>query len=158
MQSKNTRNKYYVYCFYNEDWQDIFYIGKGCRDRYTNINQRNSHIKAIFKNHNCSSKILVDNLTEEDAINIESKLKEQYKTSGSPIIDYEGHISNQRKGIEQAKRDGKYKGRTPIKIDETQFRTICESWRAKEITAKQAMINLNLKPDTFYRRVKQLGI
>ena len=149
-------NKYYVYCFYNEDWHDIFYIGKGCGYRYKMNHKRNYHVNAILEKHNCTSKILVDNLTESEAIDKEQKLKKEYKMNGSPIIDYEEFSihNHQRYGIAEAKKQGKYKGRQPIKIDEQQFNEVYKRWNNDEITARQAMQELGLKPDTFYRRVK----
>ncbi len=67
-------------------------------------------------------------------------------------------LQRQREGIEIAKEQGKYKGRTPIKIDEKHFKEVCKRWRAKEITAVQAQKELGLKPNTFYSRVKELGL
>lgn len=58
-------------------------------------------------------------------------------------------------GIEIAKRNGVYKGRVPIKIDEKRFKAVCKRWRAGEITATAAMKELGLKSNTFYRRVKE---
>lgn len=56
------------------------------------------------------------------------------------------------------KADGKYKGRTPIPIDEAKFRAICASWRSGEIMVRIAMKEVGLKPNTFYRRVHNLGL
>lgn len=153
-------DRYYVYCFVNEDWHDIFYIGKGCRNRYKDIETRNQHTKQIWLNHNCKTKILRDGLTEEEAFKVEHELKEWYKMNGSPIIDneYSAFTQMQRAGIEKAKSRGTYKGRQPIKIDEEKFKSVCKRWRVGEITAKQAQKELDLKPDTFYRRVKQFKV
>ena len=48
--------------------------------------------------------------------------------------------------------------RTPLAIDEEKFRAVCTRWRAGEMTAVAAMRLLGLKPNTFYRRVKDLGL
>lgn len=61
--------------------------------------------------------------------------------------------SRQRQGIEIAKSQGKYKGRKPIKVEN--FETVYMQWKSGSITARKAMDMLNLKPNTFYRRVKQ---
>ena len=53
------------------------------------------------------------------------------------------------------KEDGKAKGRKPIEVDQEMFDSILERWKNGEITARQAMAELNLKPNTFYRRVKE---
>ena len=61
----------------------------------------------------------------------------------------------QRNGIEKAKQEGKYKGRKPIFVDESLFEDIVNLWKNGEITARQAMSRLELKPNTFYRRIRE---
>lgn len=61
--------------------------------------------------------------------------------------------SRQRQGIEIAKAQGKYKGRKPISVEN--FPMIYEQWKNGELTARQAMRTLEIKPNTFYRRVKE---
>lgn len=73
-------------------------------------------------------------------------------------LERESILQRQREGIEIAKCEGKYKGRKPLEIDEDLFRLVCKSWREGKITATEAMKKLNLKPNTFYRRVKEYGI
>lgn len=73
-------------------------------------------------------------------------------------LERESILQRQKEGINIAKSEGKYKGRQPIKIDEKAFREVCKEWRLGEITAVEAMRQLNLKPNTFYRRVKEAGI
>lgn len=67
-------------------------------------------------------------------------------------------LQRQREGIAIAKAEGKYKGRQPISVDEEAFKRECSLWRSGQITATEAMKRLNLKPNTFYRRVKELGL
>ena len=59
------------------------------------------------------------------------------------------------KNPDDGSQDGKAKGRKPIEVDEELFDSILERWKSGEITARQAMAELNLKPNTFYRRVKE---
>lgn len=73
-------------------------------------------------------------------------------------LERENILQRQKEGIAIAKAKGKYKGKPQIKIDEKIFKAVCERWRNKEITAVQAMKELNLKPNTFYRRVKRIEI
>lgn len=73
-------------------------------------------------------------------------------------LEREQILQRQREGIEIAKAEGKYKGRKAIETDEQQLQQVCKAWRAGEITAVEAQKRLNLKPNTFYRRVKQLGL
>ena len=64
----------------------------------------------------------------------------------------------QKQGIEKAKMEGKYLGRTRLNIDQDLMRAVCQKWRQGEITAKKAMEIMNLKPNTFYRRVKEWNL
>lgn len=73
-------------------------------------------------------------------------------------LERESLLERQREGIEIAKAAGKYKGRVPVKVDEVMLRAVCKRWRAGEITATAAMQELGLKPNTFYRRVKEYGL
>lgn len=73
-------------------------------------------------------------------------------------LERESILERQREGIEIAKAEGKYKGRKPVEINESKFRAVCARWRAGEITATAAMREVNLKPNTFYRRVKELNL
>lgn len=70
-------------------------------------------------------------------------------------LERESILERQREGIAIAKKEGKYKGRQPIKIDDKLFKKTIEEWRNGKITAVKAMEILNLKPNTFYRRVKE---
>ncbi len=111
---------------------------------------------------------IVSELTDKDVEFI--SLKEQIDTT-TPTgrfmltvfaalaqLERESILERQREGIAIAKQAGKYKGRQPIAIDETRFRQVCQRWRNGETTATAAMKELGLKPNTFYRRVKELGI
>ena len=73
-------------------------------------------------------------------------------------LERENILQRQREGIEIAKAEGKYKGRQPIEVDENAFKEVCKEWRAGNITAVEAMRRVDLKPNTFYRRVKEIGI
>ena len=73
-------------------------------------------------------------------------------------LERESILQRQREGIEIAKAAGKYKGKQKTKIDENKLREVCRKWRAGEITAVKAMEIMNLKPNTFYRRVKELEL
>ena len=61
-------------------------------------------------------------------------------------------LQRQREGIEVAKAKGVYTGRKPVV--HTDFDTVVRKWRAGQITAVEAMKRLNMKPSTFYRKVK----
>lgn len=60
----------------------------------------------------------------------------------------------QREGIDAAKLRNVKFGRPKIEVSDN-FKAIYERWNRKEITAKTAMELLELKPNTFYRRVAE---
>ena len=70
-------------------------------------------------------------------------------------VELEKRAKRQAEGIAVAKANGVYKGRKPIQIDNEQFVVIYTRWKSNEITARQAMAELNIKSNTFYRRVKE---
>ena len=73
-------------------------------------------------------------------------------------LERESILERQREGIEIAKAEGKYKGRKPVAVNEAKFRAVCARWRTGEITATAAMQEVGLKPNTFYRRVKEMRL
>lgn len=73
-------------------------------------------------------------------------------------LERETILQRQREGIAIAKLEGKYKGRQKQPIDMERFKAVCTRWRAGEITAVNAMALMQLKANTFYRRVKEFGL
>lgn len=60
----------------------------------------------------------------------------------------------QKEGIEIAIQKGIPFGRKKIEINET-FISVYEEWKQHKITAVEAMKRVEMKPNTFYRRVKE---
>lgn len=69
-------------------------------------------------------------------------------------LEREYILQRQREGIEIAKAQGVYTGRKSIERPE--FEHIVALWRQGEFTAREAMRRLDMKPRTFYRKVRQL--
>ena len=69
-------------------------------------------------------------------------------------LEREYILQRQREGIAIAKQNGVYKGRKPI--EHPKFNEITFLWKSGTITATEAMKRLDMKPSTFYRKVKQL--
>lgn len=70
-------------------------------------------------------------------------------------LDHSEAREKQRSGIEKAREAGKYRGRKPIAVDGELFEAVVALWRAGSISAREAMSRLDLKPNTFYRRIKE---
>ena len=94
-------------------------------------------------------------------------LQQNLKTDtpeGQEIVKFVGQIvemdtilmkERQRQGIEIAKQKGVYKGRKPI--THPKFNEVVLIWKSGEITATEAMRRLEMKPSTFYRKVKEMS-
>ena len=67
-------------------------------------------------------------------------------------LEREYLLLRQREGIEIAKQKGVYKGRKPI--EHPKFYEVVSIWKSGSITATEAMKRLDMKPSTFYRKVK----
>ena len=70
-------------------------------------------------------------------------------------LEQAGRKARRHRGIERAKSEGKYKGRKPIAVNGELFESVVARWRGGELNARQAMALLELKPNTFYRRIKE---
>lgn len=68
-------------------------------------------------------------------------------------LEREYILQRQREGVEIAKANGIYKGRKPIEREN--FAQVVSLWESGRITAVEAMKRLNLKPSTFYRKVRK---
>lgn len=60
----------------------------------------------------------------------------------------------QREGIEAAKKKGKHLGRPISKLPED-FPKVYAQWKKGDITAREAMRILDMKPSSFYRKVRE---
>lgn len=70
-------------------------------------------------------------------------------------LEREYILQRQREGIAIAKEQGVYKGRKPIERPE--FKQVVTQWRKGGMTAVEAMKKLDMKPSTFYRKVKEVS-
>ena len=73
-------------------------------------------------------------------------------------LERDSILERQREGIAIAKEQGLYRGKQKMKIDRENFEAVVKEWRADKITAVEAMKRLDIKPNTFYRRVKEWGL
>lgn len=77
--------QFYVYAYYLKSTNHIFHIGKGTGNRYKNTsNSRNQYFKNIINKYkdDVDVKILKNNLTEQEAWDLEKELIKKYKSLG----------------------------------------------------------------------------
>lgn len=85
----------------------------------------------------------------------------QYERENIRLQQREGIEAKKKLDAERKARGEQaltYKGRQPIKVNTEDFKRECDKWQAGRQTARQTMAALKLKPNTFYRRCKELGI
>ncbi|MBD5160799.1 MAG: recombinase family protein [Oscillibacter sp.] len=68
-------------------------------------------------------------------------------------LEREYILQRQKEGIAIAKEQGIYRGRKPI--ERGNFNQIVTLWKSGQITAAEAMKRLDMKPSTFYRKIRQ---
>ena len=73
---------FYVYKWFNIETNEVFYIGKGCRNRYKEISRRNKDFLDYYNKHSCSSEIIEFFDSEEEAFQREYQLIQEYKQLG----------------------------------------------------------------------------
>lgn len=150
-----------LYGWRNDDWERWFYIGAGSKVRSKETTKRSKHFIRIINNFNCSSHILCEfpeGTPNTDIEYAERTIKQIFKDLGEPISDGEPNFIHRETimhGIAAKKARGEYKGRQPIEVDKVQFEQEYNLWKSGQITATAAMTHLGLKPNTFYRRVKE---
>ncbi len=98
----------------------------------------------------------VEFVSKKEAIDTNTTAGKFMLTVFGAIAELErGYIlDRQKEGIAIAKKEGKYKGRKPISVNNDTWENLYKQWKAKEITATKFMDSVNLKANTFYRKVK----
>lgn len=70
-------------------------------------------------------------------------------------LEREQTLQRQREGIAIAKANGKYKGRQPLSVDWEKFGHLYMLWDSGRITAVEFQSRMGMKPNTFYRRLRE---
>ena len=83
----DTERRYYVYAWYVKDTSEVFYIGKGTRNRYKNRKRENRFFTHMVNKHDCDSLILKDGLTEQEAFDLEKVMIEHYRTENTRLTN-----------------------------------------------------------------------
>jgi len=97
----------------------------------------------------------VEFVSQKEAINTTTPTGKFMLTIFGAVAELEREyiLQRQQEGIAIAKANGIYKGRKPIQ--RPNFDQVVSLWRQGEITAVEAMKQLDLKPSTFYRKVRK---
>jgi len=79
--------EFYVYVWWNDDKEEIFYVGKGTKDRYKNKYERNRWFNNIIKAHNCHPEIIISDLTSDEALKAEAEVEQILRKNGVPLVN-----------------------------------------------------------------------
>ena len=74
-------DKYYVYEWYRIDTGEIFYVGKGCRNRYK-VKKHNRYFNQMIRDYECTSRIVKEFETEQEAFQYEFDRINELKLKG----------------------------------------------------------------------------
>jgi hypothetical protein len=76
------KSDFYIYEWFNVDTGEVFYVGKGRKDRYRNILQRNQYFKNYYNKYKCDVRKVQFGLSEDEAFELEIALIEEYRQLG----------------------------------------------------------------------------
>ncbi len=129
-------NNYYVYIYWRLDINEPFYVGMGHKDRWKDIYKRNNHFKSIINKHLVVCEIIKDNLTEEQAHDIECFLIHELVFE----YGYSINIPNNRsaeKGFHLVNCTWGGEGTSGVKPWEHKTKEEKENWKGKISEAKK---------------------
>ena len=72
------KNNYYVYVYIRKDTKDVFYIGKGKGRRDKNVDNHNEYCKNVANKYGVEIKRIKENLTEDEAFQLEKETIDYY--------------------------------------------------------------------------------
>ena len=138
--------QYYIYQHRKADTNEIFYVGKGTRNRANKTHGRSEHWQRVVKKHGIIVEFIVKNIDEELALLCEQEAINIYKKRGIKLVNHtnggEG-VSNPsdevRKKMSLAKK-GKISPRKGIILSDEQKLKLSISGKQKP---KRALRKLN---------------
>ncbi len=82
--------KFYVYEWFIKNTNEIFYVGKGCKNRYKEIKRRNKIFKIFYENFDCDVKIIkyFDNEDEAFCFEHERIMELKQNNQAKANLDY----------------------------------------------------------------------
>jgi hypothetical protein len=128
-------NKYYVYVWKIKNTNEVFYIGKGCGDRYKSLRSRNKFFLDMYNSHDCYVQIAYRNLDEETAYRIEYLLVQYFKDKG--------RLTNQTDG-----GDGTRGFKMPLEVIEKIKSTLRKKYTPE---LKKAISDERKQPNSIYQ-------
>ena len=90
---------FYVYGYIRKDYGTYFYIGKGCKNRIISNVSRSEHFLNIKNKCDCEMVLIEDNLTEQEAYDLERQLITNMVYNEGYSIDIHGWKRNEGRNL-----------------------------------------------------------
>ncbi len=98
--------KYYIYIHYRKDTSVCFYVGKGKGNRWRDTQSRNNHWNNIKRKHGFYAFKLLENLTEQEAYQLEEKYIAAFKALNIPLTNVDkGGSGRSNPGLTNGRAD-----------------------------------------------------
>ena len=118
-------NEYYVYEWFDIDTGEVFYVGKGKKDRWKSQKTRNKAFKEYYSTHNCGVRKVQENMSEEDAFALEKKTILKYRNLSSILCNVDD--GGRTLPILKGEKNPMYKVSPKERMDKETY----EQWRYK---------------------------
>lgn len=136
--------KYYVYEWYNEENNYIFYVGKGCRNRYKTIKGRNKEFLKYIDNNKCNCRIIKGGLSEEEAFSLEKEIISKHKKEGLCCCNFD----NGGLAFDKGNKNSQF----GISLSKRMSQEVYNEWRRKQYIRKFGCTNPNYHNDTLHKK------
>jgi hypothetical protein len=161
--------KYYIYHHISEKTGEIFYIGKGCKNRAYAFKRRGRLWESFYKKHGCIVVIHIQNLTEKESYNLEKleikRLKKINQCRANISLGgYGVTVKNRWWGKEISKAQIKRFKNNPIPKgpNNKTYKNFCENECLKEdyktMNSVQLSKKYNVSVTTIINRLREIGV
>lgn len=138
--------QFYVYVHMKETDDSVFYVGKGCKYRYTTKQGRNQYWQRIVAKHGFTAEIVKNNLSFDEANAYEIVLIKQLKDQGCILCNLtaggEGCLGIKKTDAQKASISVKNKGRK--RTDATKAKMIGNKNASGSIRSVETKLKMSL--------------
>ena len=131
---------FYVYEWFNTETNEVFYVGKGCNNRYKNIAERNDDFKDYISKNPVDVRIVKYFENEQDSFDYEELLTRQYKDIGQCSCNKRYGGCGGVAGIWTQEMRDKMSKDNPMKAEEQRLRMFINNpMKNPEVAAKVSL-------------------
>lgn len=139
--------KYYVYEWFNKSNNYIFYVGKGCGNRCTEVRRRNKSFLKYIEENECSYRIIKENLLEDEAFALEKDMIMKYRKLGYCCCNFDDGGLTFGKGDKNSQFG--------ISPNKRMSKETYEEWKKKQYIRKFGSTNPNYHNNTLHKKYSE---